>query len=513
MQDVTRFALAANLKWLLAGALALLALMLLHACWRSTLTNFDKLRHWTRHPAEVVSTADELTLELEISEAAAAGIPGVRYAPYPSAYREGNTRILFAREGGAVQPSNGATVLLQDPANPARVALHAPIAAWLPVAVNLICAFVLLLLARWVLGNPWGEDINWVNGAWVATDTLGTPPGARAEAAQVLHETRGSRLMPLFWSALFGGLLLSGWLQMPAVRPFYAPLPFLLVGALFTLALYALVEAWTRQLGFDDSGIAETTFFGARRVAWAEIGRVQRRNLSEEAQQRWDRERKRSGSRPQTVYVQELLDANGSVIFKLSEELAPRERYAALLARAAGHGAVPGQRVNRTAAPGIEEHDEGEEDEEPLTPAEAAEIERLEADWAARNASHSRTMRLGWLAVISPFLLVTLWLGWKAAYFRFAAERTEGLVTSVEGGELRSLTVQYRDASGDTHRIESDGTRANARFDVGDPIRVFYRADHPQDARLDQFLELWLSTLISAGITALVALPLLFMRG
>lgn len=55
MQDLTRFALAGNLKWLLLAALAALLLLLVYSGWRNTAASLER-RGWTRHPATLVST-------------------------------------------------------------------------------------------------------------------------------------------------------------------------------------------------------------------------------------------------------------------------------------------------------------------------------------------------------------------------------------------------------------------------------------------------------------------------
>jgi hypothetical protein len=318
--------------------------------------------------------------------------------------------------------------------------------------------------------------------------------------------------MPLFWMALFGGLLLSSFWGAPPQWPVWAPLPLLVLAALCALAAITAVESWSRQIVHDDAGLSDTTFFGAKRVPWIAIAAVRRENINAEAQASHDRARNRKGSRPQTIWVQRLLDAEGRQILSFGDNLVPQERFTALLERAGGRGVVASKSTPSWVVDAMHSAAETGDDDEAIDPAIAAQMERERAEFAAMSAKHDRTMRVGWLLVSSPFILFTLWLGWKAVHFRFLAERVDGTVIAREGDKLPFLTVEYRDAAGVTHTIESDGQSENERYAVGDRLRVFYHADDPQKARLDLFMEMWLGTMISAGITLLVLIPLFLMR-
>ena len=438
MQDLTRFALASNLKWLLLCGLAVWGAWLLYGSWR------------------------DVTAPAAASE------------------------------------------------------LVSPFGLWLPVLGKLVAALLLLLLGRWLNAQGWGADLVWSDGTWIPTEQVGTAPGGTADPAQSAREARGARWMPLFWTALFGTTLAGAIWQLPRHPPFYAPAVTVMLLAAFTLAGVTAIESWTRRLGADGSGLVDLTFFGAKRVPWQAIAGLRREDLNEEARASFERSSRRPGRRsglePHSIDVRHLVDAEERLILSFSDVLVPEDRFDEILRRAAagamgGAGAAPAATPPRSAsaAPDARDRDDPANDV-------AAEVARADAEWERSSRAHDRLMRRGWLWLTSPFLLVTLWLGWNAFSYRFLAERTEGTVVAVEGSELRSLSVEYRDGDGNTHRIESDGTRGNLRYEPGDTLRVFYRAADPERARLDQFLELWLGTLISAGISALVSIPLLMMR-
>jgi hypothetical protein len=124
-----------------------------------------------------------------------------------------------------------------------------------------------------------------------------------------------------------------------------------------------------------------------------------------------------------------------------------------------------------------------------------------------------RLMAIAFLVVALPFVLGSGWMVYRALWFSFLAERSEGRVVRISGEAAPSLQVEYRGADGRQLRIESDGSVSYRDFRKGDRIRVFYHPDKPELARLDLFLELWLAPLLMVALTAVVFLPIMFLTG
>ena len=209
MQDLSRFALAANLKRLLLAAVALLLALQLSAGLRGAAAATDRLQNWTRHQALVASTAEPRRVELEVAQAVADGIPGVAVPEYATPYEPGNARILVPAPPVAMLQPLEEIVLLQDPEHPSAVALLSWTGLWAPSAAALVAVCILLLIGRWLLRAPWGEDVCWTAGTWAPTETSGSAPGMRADPAQAIREPRGSRKATVFWTVLFGVMTLA----------------------------------------------------------------------------------------------------------------------------------------------------------------------------------------------------------------------------------------------------------------------------------------------------------------
>jgi len=124
-----------------------------------------------------------------------------------------------------------------------------------------------------------------------------------------------------------------------------------------------------------------------------------------------------------------------------------------------------------------------------------------------------RLMAITFLVVALPFVLGSAWMVYRALWFSFVAERSEGRVVSISKDAPPSLVVEYRSADGQALRIESDGSDLYSKFRKGDRIDVLHVARDPHNARLDLFLELWLGPLLMSALTALVLLPMFFLSG
>ncbi|MGW7262663.1 DUF3592 domain-containing protein [Streptomyces sp. NPDC054842] len=129
--------------------------------------------------------------------------------------------------------------------------------------------------------------------------------------------------------------------------------------------------------------------------------------------------------------------------------------------------------------------------------------------WGAR-----RWIVFGVIAFGSLFLVVGLILTGVSVSFLTSAERTSGTVAALEwrrehdtGTRKRTTdrrvaypVVEFTSADGTTHRFR-DHTGSNPpSYEAGERVEVLYRADSPEDARINGFASLWLLPLIFGGI-------------
>ncbi|MDO0935129.1 DUF3592 domain-containing protein [Streptomyces sp. DG2A-72] len=130
--------------------------------------------------------------------------------------------------------------------------------------------------------------------------------------------------------------------------------------------------------------------------------------------------------------------------------------------------------------------------------------------WGAR-----RWIAVGAIAFGSLFLVVGLILAGVSVSFLADAERARGTVVSLEwrndhNGATREKrqndkptaypVVAFTSADG-TSRKFRDSTGSNPpSYEEGERVEVLYRADSPDDARINGFASLWLLPLIFGGI-------------
>ncbi|MFJ3226089.1 DUF3592 domain-containing protein [Streptomyces sp. NPDC086783] len=137
-----------------------------------------------------------------------------------------------------------------------------------------------------------------------------------------------------------------------------------------------------------------------------------------------------------------------------------------------------------------------------------------------RGRRARRWIVFGAIAFGSLFLVVGLILTGVSVSFLADAERTSGTVTALEwrrdhdsGTRTKRMSdrrvaypvVEFVSADGTTHRFR-DHTGSNPpSYEEGERVGVLYRADSPEDARIDGFASLWLLPLVFGGIGLLFA--------
>ncbi|MEW2401011.1 DUF3592 domain-containing protein [Streptomyces sp. NPDC046862] len=137
-----------------------------------------------------------------------------------------------------------------------------------------------------------------------------------------------------------------------------------------------------------------------------------------------------------------------------------------------------------------------------------------------RGRGAGRWITFGAIAFGSLFLVVGLILAGVSVSFLTDAQRARGTVVTLEwrndhsGVSRKKRTddkpaaypvVEFTSADG-TQRKFRDSTGSNPpSYEVGERVEVLYRADSPDDARINGFASLWLLPLIFGGIGLLSA--------
>ncbi|MER6031840.1 DUF3592 domain-containing protein [Streptomyces sp. NPDC001851] len=121
----------------------------------------------------------------------------------------------------------------------------------------------------------------------------------------------------------------------------------------------------------------------------------------------------------------------------------------------------------------------------------------------------------GFVGVGTLFFVIGLILAGQSVSFLTDAERAQGTVVALE---WRNDHVGASRRNGDDDRpvaypvvefTSKDGTRRTFRdstgsspsaYDKGERVQVLYRADSPQDARIDGFASLWMLPLVFGGL-------------
>ncbi|MFJ8822694.1 DUF3592 domain-containing protein [Streptomyces sp. NPDC102467] len=139
--------------------------------------------------------------------------------------------------------------------------------------------------------------------------------------------------------------------------------------------------------------------------------------------------------------------------------------------------------------------------------------------------SQGRGRGAGWwvtfgvIAFGGLFLVIGLILTGVSISYAANAERAPGTVTDVEWRtshssgthRTRSSTstvaypvVEFTSADGRARTFESSSGSNPPSYERGERVEVLYRADSPEDARINGFVSLWLLPLIFTGIGLLI---------
>jgi Protein of unknown function (DUF3592) len=137
-----------------------------------------------------------------------------------------------------------------------------------------------------------------------------------------------------------------------------------------------------------------------------------------------------------------------------------------------------------------------------------------------RGQGARRWIMFGLIGFGTLFLVIGLILAGVSVSFLADAERARGTVVSLEwrrdsSGGFRQKRVNDQPMAYPVVEFTSvDGTRRTFRdssgsqppaYQEGERVEVLYRADSPQDARINGFLSLWLLPLVFGGIGLVVA--------
>lgn len=212
-------------------------------------------------------------------------------------------------------------------------------------------AFLIAALVAWINLVPaaWGQDRTWSGGRWIPTPPGAAFPGSEPNAVS-LRPSRALQRYPLVVLALFAVFTVGATLTLIRDGPGMATLTFLIcLGATAILAGIVL-DSRTLRLITSDTHLTEVTFFGAKRVPWSDIDSIRARNLNAKAQQDYDRSditrHQKGASRPPTIMVDFVVDAQQREILSLHEAMDPPAAYRALRARLARHDRTESPRRN-----------------------------------------------------------------------------------------------------------------------------------------------------------------------
>lgn len=448
---------------------------------------------WEQHPATVTNMADPWWVELEVAEALLPRLGEVARPEMATPSQEGQVRILLPRAAYVGYDVFDTVHIAQDPAQPEALQVQDLVAQALPPLVKLLWLAALGAAAWPLLRARWAEDLSWIAGSWTATAQTAQRAGTQGHLP-ALTEIRSSHQAVVFWTLLTGAgaLATAGWAFIDDEgRLLEAGSIALVLLGLFGLALRTAIGVFTRRVWQDATGLCDRDFFRTRRVAWKEIAGMQRVNLNEGAQQRYDRQSKRSGMRPQNLMVWTLRDAQGTEILQLPDTMEPAETFAALRRRIMGPlaAARPEEEDEDDTAPGL--HARAEEPGEAPRPV---------------FAPAHRGLVVCLAVLLLPLLLGTGYSSWRSLWFLYGAAAAPGTVVERSDEGAPSVVVAFADAEGRDRRTTSGGSDFYADIAVGDRITVYYDPADPDSARLDLFLELWIVPLLLGSFSLVLLL-------
>jgi len=128
---------------------------------------------------------------------------------------------------------------------------------------------------------------------------------------------------------------------------------------------------------------------------------------------------------------------------------------------------------------------------------------------AARHVQLHGTTRptLAWIFISGSSLLLIAAFATSMHTLRFTriAQRTIGNIIEMRpnndrdsGDVTYAPTFRFQDTSGSEHTVSSHFYSAPPEFRVGDAVKVLYRSDDPESARIDSYWQVWgLPTLLA----------------
>jgi hypothetical protein len=226
-----------------------------------------------------------------------------------------------------------------DPADPGRAVAMDFANLWRRL-VNPLAFLVVAIVAHLNLARaPWGEDRTWSEGVWVPTPT-GSDPSTAESNAVVLRETGALKRYQLVVLVVFAALSAGSAYGVLRGESLFATVGFILSTGVTCILAGILMSSRTLRLLVGEAGLVECTCFGARRVPWAEIHAIRRRNLNAKAQRDYARSDitpfQKGASRPATVFVDFIVDNEGREILSLADGMEPMDAFRALRQRIEG---------------------------------------------------------------------------------------------------------------------------------------------------------------------------------
>ncbi|MGH4031831.1 DUF3592 domain-containing protein [Actinomycetota bacterium Odt1-20B] len=137
-----------------------------------------------------------------------------------------------------------------------------------------------------------------------------------------------------------------------------------------------------------------------------------------------------------------------------------------------------------------------------------------------RRRGKGRWIAYGGIAFGSLFLVIGLILAGVSISFLRSAERAQGTVVALDWSAGHSSSsrksrgsdeptaypvVKFESADGRLRTFRSSTGSNPPSYERGDRVEVLYRADSPDDARINGFASLWLLPLIFGGIGLVIA--------